>query len=232
MINQAIILAGGLGTRLKNVISEIPKPMAPINNIPFLDYLFRYLKNQGITSVILSVGYKNEIIKEYFKDDFIGIKIKYAIELEPLGTGGGIKLATQFLDDNDFFLLNGDTFFNVDLRALEEIHYRNKSELTLSLKPLNEFDRYGTVKTVEDKISSFEEKSYKESGLINGGVYALSKDIFKLVDEEKFSFEKDIMEKYVESKNFYGYISDTYFIDIGIPEDYSKAQVDFRKLNL
>ncbi len=232
MINQAIILAGGLGTRLKNVISEIPKPMAPINSIPFLDYLFRYLKNQGITNIILSVGYKNEIIKEYFKDEFLGIKIKYAIELEPLGTGGGIKLATQFIDNNDFFLLNGDTFFNVDLRALEEIHILYKSELTLSLKPLNDFDRYGTVKTDGDKISSFEEKSYKQAGLINGGVYVLNKKIFESVNKEKFSFEKDIMEKYVKSKNFYGYISDTYFIDIGIPEDYSKAQVDFRKLNL
>ncbi|EDP4615425.1 NTP transferase domain-containing protein, partial [Campylobacter jejuni] len=161
---QAIILCGGLGTRLKSVIKNIPKPMAPINDKPFLEFIFEYLKKQGIKEVILAVSYKYEVIKEYFKDEFLGIKIKYSIEKEPLGTGGAIKEALKFIK-NEAYVLNGDTFFDIDLSKLK----LNRSKICLALKQMNDFDRYGTVNVNEQGfVISFEEKIFKNQGLING----------------------------------------------------------------
>ncbi|HEG0584703.1 TPA: NTP transferase domain-containing protein, partial [Campylobacter jejuni] len=172
---QAIILCGGLGTRLKSVIKDIPKPMAPINDKPFLEFIFEYLKKQGIKEVILAVSYKYEVIKEYFKDEFLGIKIKYSIEKEPLGTGGAIKEALKIIK-NEAYVLNGDTFFGIDLSKLK----LNGGKICLALKQMNDFDRYGTVNVDGlGLVISFEEKVFKKQGLINGGIYLLDKDIFK-----------------------------------------------------
>ncbi|EAI3784746.1 nucleotidyltransferase family protein [Campylobacter jejuni] len=213
---QAIILCGGLGTRLKSVIKDIPKPMAPINDKPFLEFIFEYLKKQGIKEVILAVSYKHEVIKEYFKDEFLDIKVKYSIEKEPLGTGGAIKEALKFIK-NETYVLNGDTFFDIDLSKLK----LNGSRICLALKQMNDFDRYGTV-NVDDQgfVISFEEKVFKKQGLINGGIYLLAKDIFNEFDlEKKFSFEEFLQENYKKLKTR-ACIFDDYFIDIGVPEDY------------
>ncbi|EMX7069576.1 nucleotidyltransferase family protein, partial [Campylobacter jejuni] len=213
---QAIILCGGLGTRLKSVIKNIPKPMAPINDKPFLEFIFEYLKKQDIKEVILAVSYKYEVIKEYFKDEFLGIKIKYSIEKEPLGTGGAIKEALKFVK-NEAYVLNGDTFFDIDLSKLK----LNESKICLALKQMNDFDRYGTVNVDEqDLVISFEEKVFKKQGLINGGIYLLTKDVFNEFDlEKKFSFEEFLQENYKKLKAR-AEICDDYFIDIGVPEDY------------
>ncbi|ENM1574665.1 nucleotidyltransferase family protein [Campylobacter jejuni] len=213
---QAIILCGGLGTRLKSVIKDIPKPMAPINNKPFLEFIFEYLKKQGIKEVILAVSYKYEVIKEYFKDEFLDIKIKYSIEKEPLGTGGAIKEALKFVK-NKAYVLNGDTIFDIDLKKL----ILNNSKICLALKQMNDFDRYGTVNVNEQGfVISFEEKVFKKQGLINGGIYLLTKDIFNEFDlEKKFSFEEFLQENY-EKLKAKACIFDDYFIDIGVPEDY------------
>ncbi|EAO7337497.1 D-glycero-D-manno-heptose 1-phosphate guanosyltransferase [Campylobacter jejuni] len=213
---QAIILCGGLGTRLKSVIKNIPKPMAPINDKPFLEFIFEYLKKQGIKEVILAVSYKYEVIKEYFKDEFLGIKIKYSIEKEPLGTGGAIKEALKFIQ-NQVYVLNGDTFFDIDLSKLK----LNGSKICLALKQINDFDRYGTVNVDGlGLVISFEEKVFKKQGLINGGIYLLDKDIFKdFALQEKFSFEEFLQENYRNLKAR-AEIFDNYFIDIGVPEDY------------
>ncbi|HEF2457243.1 TPA: nucleotidyltransferase family protein [Campylobacter jejuni] len=213
---QAIILCGGLGTRLKSVIKDIPKPMAPINNKPFLEFIFEYLKKQGIKEIILAVSYKYEVIKEYFKDEFLGIKIKYSIEKEPLGTGRAIKEALKFIK-NEAYVLNGDTFFDIDLSKLK----LNRSKICLALKQMNDFDRYGMINI--DKhglVISFEEKVFKKQGLINGGIYLLTKDIFNdFALQEKFSFEEFLQENYKKLKAR-ACIFDDYFIDIGVPEDY------------
>ncbi|OIN33718.1 D-glycero-D-manno-heptose 1-phosphate guanosyltransferase [Campylobacter jejuni] len=213
---QAIILCGGLGTRLKSVIKDIPKPMAPINDKPFLEFIFEYLKKQGIKEVILAVSYKYEVIKEYFKDEFLGIKIKYSIEKEPLGTGGAIKEALKFVK-NEVYVLNGDTFFDIDLSKLK----LEKSKICLALKQMNDFDRYGTVNVDEQGfVISFEEKIFKKQGLINGGIYLLDKDIFNEFNlEKKFSFEEFLQENYKNLKAR-AEIFDDYFVDIGVPEDY------------
>ncbi|WP_087698948.1 D-glycero-D-manno-heptose 1-phosphate guanosyltransferase [Campylobacter jejuni] len=215
---QAIILCGGLGTRLKSVIKDIPKPMAPINDKPFLEFIFEYLKKQSVKEVILAVSYKYEVIKEYFKDEFLGIKIKYSIEKEPLGTGGAIKEALKFIK-NELYVLNGDTFFDIDLSKLK----LDKSKICLALKQMNDFDRYGTINI--DKhglVISFKEKVFKKQGLINGGIYLLTKDIFNEFDlEKKFSFEEFLQENYKKLKAR-ACIFDDYFIDIGVPSDYER----------
>lgn len=227
MITEAIILAGGLGTRLKGVVHDIPKPMAPINDIPFLKYLLEDVHQYGMERIILAVGYKWEAIRDYFGDKFMGMEIVYAIENEPLGTGGGIKNAMEYLIGTDFFLLNGDTFFKVDLRALEVHYSTNESDLCLSLKAMTNFDRYGTVSLEGNQITAFQEKKPMTEGLINGGVYILNTKIFELAKgQKKFSFETDIMESGLEQFKVHGFISDSYFIDIGIPEDYQQAQKD------
>ncbi|EOD5131695.1 TPA: nucleotidyltransferase family protein [Campylobacter coli] len=215
---QAIVLAGGLGTRLKSVVQDLPKPMAPINGKPFLAFVLEYLKKQGIAEVVLSVSYKYELIQEYFKDEFEGIKIYYNIEKELLGTGGAIKDALEFIQ-NQAYVLNGDTIFDIDLKKL----VLNDSKICIALKQMQNFDRYGTVK-VDDQgiVTSFEEKVFKKQGLINGGVYLLKKDIFDEFDlEKKFSFEEFLQANYKILK-IQTQIFDDYFVDIGIPQDYIK----------
>ncbi|EOH7341643.1 nucleotidyltransferase family protein [Campylobacter coli] len=213
---QAIVLAGGLGTRLRSVVQDLPKPMAPINGKPFLAFVLEYLKKQGITEIILSVSYKYELIQEYFKDEFYGMKIHYNIEKELLGTGGAIKDALKLVK-KEAYVLNGDTLFNINLKKL----ILNSSKICIALKQMQNFDRYGTVNIDNQGIvTSFEEKVFKKQGLINGGIYLLKKDIFDKFDlEKKFSFEEFFQKNYKVLK-IQTQIFDDYFIDIGIPEDY------------
>lgn len=228
MTEEAIVLAGGFGTRLKTVVSDIPKPMAPVAGIPFLEYVLRYLSHQGITHLVLAVGHLREQIIGHFGDSFEGMDISYSEEVDPLGTGGGILQACGFLKGKRAFVVNGDTFFHVDLAKLETLHVQKGAALTLALKPMHRFERYGTVETdANGKVEGFLEKQYRESGLINGGVYCLETTLFEDRMPKVFSFEKDVLERRVREGVIYGVESDTYFIDIGIPEDYQKAQEDF-----
>ncbi|AJC90218.1 nucleotidyltransferase family protein [Campylobacter subantarcticus] len=215
---QAIVLAGGLGTRLKSVVQDLPKPMAPINGKPFLTFVLEYLKKQGIIEVILSVSYKYELIQEYFKDEFEGMKIRYNIEKDLLGTGGAIKDVLKLIQ-NQAYVLNGDTIFDIDLKKLA----LNDSKICIALKQMQNFDRYGTVNVNKQGIvTSFEEKVFKKQGLINGGIYLLKKDVFDEFDlEKKFSFEEFLQSK-CNALKIQTQIFDDYFIDIGIPEDYEK----------
>ncbi|WP_456426824.1 nucleotidyltransferase family protein [Desulfurobacterium sp.] len=231
MVKEAIVLAGGLGTRLRKVIKDVPKPMADVNGKPFLKYLLTFLAKQKIEKVILSVGYKYEIIKNYFGKSFLGMELVYSVESEPLGTGGGIRKSLSFIDSKEVFVMNGDTFFDVDLKKLFLFHKEKSSVLSVALKPMKQFDRYGSVKLDRNKrIIGFEEKKYYESGLINGGIYLLNKDFFLSFDlGAKFSFEKDFLEKYYNFYAFYGLEFEEYFIDIGIPEDYEKFKDDMKK---
>ncbi|MDF2953381.1 MAG: NDP-sugar pyrophosphorylase [Thermodesulfobacterium sp.] len=223
MIKEAIVLAGGLGKRLRKVVKDVPKPMADVNGKPFLEYLLTFLARQKIEKVVLSVGYKYEVIKNYFGNSFSGMKLVYSIESKPLGTGGGIRRSLSFVDSNEAFVLNGDTFFDIDMEKLYFFHKEKNSVLSVALKPMRHFDRYGSVKLDKNnRIIGFEEKKYYESGLINGGIYLLNKNFFMSFALEEFSFEKDFLEKYYNSYAFYGLEFRDYFIDIGIPEDYEK----------
>jgi D-glycero-alpha-D-manno-heptose 1-phosphate guanylyltransferase len=231
---EAIILAGGFGTRLKSVVNDVPKPMADINGRPFLAYLLSALSLSGVSKAILSVGYKYDVIQNYFGDKYKNTAIVYAIEKNPLGTGGGLKQALKNVECEDALVLNGDTFFNVDLKALYGFHKQKSAVLTLALKQMHKIERYGTAVTNGDRITGFEEKAFKESGYINGGVYCLNKRISEYLDiygdNESFSFEKDIIEKNTKSLQPFAFISDGYFIDIGIPEDYARAKMEMGAL--
>lgn len=229
-IKEAIVLAGGKGTRLQSVVSNVPKPMAPIGEKPFLALLLQYLQSQGIEKVVLSVGYMYEIIQETFGNSYNGLVISYSVETEPLGTGGAIAKAMTMTEGENVLVLNGDSFIKVELEEIEKHIPCSKNESLLVLKEMRNISRYGSVVLENDVITAFEEKQFKEKALINAGVYVLNKDIFK--DKhlpEKFSFEKDFLEKEVEKGNLKGIVTNGYFIDIGVPEDYQKAQIELVK---
>jgi len=232
MTTTAIILAGGFGTRLQPVVKDLPKPMADIAGKPFLQYLLNEISRQEISKVILSVGYKWEVIKKYFGDSYAGMQLHYSVEEEPLGTGGAILKAVESSDKKEFCIFNGDTFFKIDLAKFYSLHQHSASLLSIALKSIKNFDRYGVVHIdASNRIRSFEEKKFYPEGNINAGIYLLKRNLFdKLSFPEKFSFEKDLMEKYCSEIKFSGFPFDDYFIDIGIPEDYSRAQIELPAL--
>lgn len=232
MLKEAIILAGGFGTRLQTVVNDVPKPMAPINNIPFLNYVFDYLKHYQIQHVVLSTGYLADKILDYYKDEFNGIKISYAKEETPLGTGGGIRLAMSKCTTQDILVLNGDSFFDVDINMHYSNHVLKQADCTLALRKVDNAARYGTIQLgASNVIDAFKEKdSIERGGLINGGVYILNRETYlsKTEADSAFSIEKDFYEKRIKELDIFGFEYNGYFIDIGIPEDYKKAQDDFK----
>jgi len=233
MVKEAIILAGGLGTRLRKVLEDIPKPMAPIQGVPFLKYLFWYLKTfPSIEKLILSVSYKKEIVMDYFGSSYEGFEVEYAVEETPLGTGGAIKNAFKLVKGNTALVLNGDTLFKVDLAEFVRLAFGVPFHIAIALKPIAQAGRYGSIElTPEGRIKSFKEKEEQQKALINGGMYLVKKEVFDLVKTpDKFSFEKDFLEKYLDKLRVYGFVFDSYFIDIGIPEDYERAKKELPKI--
>lgn len=228
---QAIILAGGLGTRLRSVVSELPKCMAPVAGRPFLFYVINYLRIQGIEKFIFSLGYKHEIIEDYLKDQFSTLQYECVIEEEPFGTGGAIQLACYKATEKNVVIANGDTLFKINGEELFSFHIEQEADCTLALKPMKHFDRYGVVELNEKAaVSNFKEKQFYESGFINGGLYVLNVENFLSKKfPAKFSFEKDYLEKYYQQGKIYGIIQDSYFIDIGIPEDYERVQKELKQ---
>jgi D-glycero-alpha-D-manno-heptose 1-phosphate guanylyltransferase len=225
MIKETIILAGGLGTRLRSAVPDLPKCMAPVNGKPFLYYVITHLQKQGINKFIFSLGYKSEVIVAYLNELSI-INYQLSIEKEPLGTGGAIQFAASKATEKSVLILNGDTLFSINVETISALHELKDADCTLSLKPMQDFNRYGVVELNNDaSVSSFKEKQYYKTGLINGGVYALNTESFLREGlPEKFSFEKDYLEQYYNKRKIYGIVQDEYFIDIGIPEDFERAQ--------
>ncbi|HRE49985.1 MAG TPA: nucleotidyltransferase family protein [Flavitalea sp.] len=226
LIKEAIILAGGLGTRLRSAVPDLPKCMAPVAGRPFIAYVIDYYRSQGITSFIFSLGYKHERIAEYISAAYPGLSHQCVIEEEPLGTGGAIRRSCETASGQNVMVLNGDTFFKVDIRSMSRFHQDKEADCTLALKPMINSDRYGIVETHPDhSIRSFREKQFYAKSLVNGGVYLLNTQQFlKEGLPQKFSFEKDYLEALFAERKIYGFIQDVYFIDIGIPEDFRKAQ--------
>jgi D-glycero-alpha-D-manno-heptose 1-phosphate guanylyltransferase len=231
-VQEAIILAGGLGTRLKEVVGDMPKPMAPVNGRPFLEYILDYLDHFEIEHVILSVGYKHELIIDHFGKKYKSVDIEYSVEESPLGTGGAIKKAFGYTFGKKAMVFNGDTMFRMNLLRLFDFHVIKSSDFTIVLRQVDDVSRYGAVERDDDyRIIRFNEKGEKSGkGMINGGIYLINKKFFEKIEfPEKFSIEKDCFEKMVHTFPFYGTICKQYFIDIGIPEDYQKAQDEFKE---
>jgi D-glycero-alpha-D-manno-heptose 1-phosphate guanylyltransferase len=219
----AMILAGGLGTRLRPVVKDRPKPMATIQGVPFLEILIRSLAEKGVTNFVLLTGYQGELIEDYFRThQHQGINIIVSPESEPLGTGGPVKNAEGFATDPSL-LVNGDTFFDVDVKELYRFHLDRRARVTLSLRPVDDVSRYGSV-IIDDNgvITGFREKGpgAGRPGLINAGLSFLSKDFIHSLPDGPFSMETDIFPKLVGTGEMFGLRQEGSFFDIGTPESY------------
>src|SRR3989344_3209527 len=229
-MTTAIILAGGLGSRLRAVVPDMPKPMAPINGRPFLEYLIDYWVSQGVDHFVLSVGYKREIIEQHFAARYRGIKMDYAVEDRPRGTGGGLLLALNHLRQSGAFLiLNGDTFFEVDLASMRRYHQDRHAETTIALREAEANGRYAHVEVDNDGMITVFDSRVRTSGptLINGGVYLAERSAFSGMLPEPdapVSLEHQLYPRMLAAgRRMYGFQSPGRFIDIGIPEDYRCA---------
>lgn len=232
MLREAIILAGGFGTRLSHVVSDVPKPMAPVYGKPFLTYLLDRLIDAGIRRVILATGYKHECIESYFGPSYRGAEIVYSQETTPLFTGGAIRKAAEQIQSEDFVVLNGDTLFDIDFAKLYDFHTKYHAKLSIALRQVADTSRYGSVTCTNDHIVSFSEKAESVgAGDINGGIYMINRSWLLNQDlPSKFSFEKELMQPMAGDPSFYGLSFNTYFIDIGVPEDYYRAQEEFKSI--
>ena len=232
MLREAIILAGGFGTRLSHVVSDVPKPMAPVYGKPFLTYLLDRLIDAGIRRVILATGYKHECIESYFGPSYRGTEIVYSQETTPLFTGGAIRKAAEQIQSEDFVVLNGDTLFDIDFAKLYDFHTKHHAKLSIALRQVADTSRYGSVTCTNDHIVSFSEKAESVgAGDINGGIYMINRSWLLNQDlPSKFSFEKELMQPMAGDPSCYGLSFNTYFIDIGVPEDYYRAQEEFKSI--
>jgi len=218
------VLAGGLGTRLRDIVTDVPKPMAPINNRPFLEYLFERLFIFNVEKVILSVGYKSQCIFSHFNNSYKNIDIVYCKEDAPLGTGGALLRSLSLTNSDQVLVLNGDTFMDLDLFKLKDFSTKTSASVMV-LRQVDDTTRYGRVEIHENNILSIKQ-SVKGSGLINAGAYVIRSNFFKQFDilEDSFSLEKDILPLALEAKLFDGFVHNGLFIDIGIPDDFYKAK--------
>lgn len=226
-MKECIIIAGGLGSRLGEIASDNPKCLVKILDKSFISYLFDYLVRENFEHVILSLGYGATKIAKWLEANKYPFEITVVVEKEQLGTGGAIKNALSAVRGENPFVMNGDTLFKVDTNQMRSVHSNNGADITIALKPMMNIDRYGSVSIDNnERVIRFKEKESLVEGLINGGVYIVKRAIFENVDDTIFSFEKNILE-HTEKFRVYGHIDDSYFIDIGTPEDYQKANIDF-----
>ena len=226
MDREAIILAGGFGTRLKKRIEAIPKPMAPVNGRPFLEYIMDHLLGFGVNHFILSTGHLSDTIENHFGSLYRGAKVTCSREEKPLGTGGAIKRALNICSSEEILVANGDTLFTANINALEELHRRSGADITIALLTLQDRSRYGSVVTNEgNRVIAFNEKrATGGSGVVNGGIYIINKNVMlSYTLPEQFSIELDLFMPNLKDLRIYGYRSDDYFIDIGTPGDYERA---------
>lgn len=223
---DAIILAGGLGTRLRARVADRPKPMAPIAGRPFLAFLLDYLARQGISRVVLSVGYGRDSIIGFFGERYGGLDLAYAVEEEPLGTGGAIRHAMAQSEADPLWVVNGDTFLALDYGAMRAAHLKpGVPAMSMALRHEADAGRYGTVVLDGGRIVGFA-ASGSGAGLINSGVYLVSRSLFAAGAPERFSFERDFLPEAVSRLEVRAHVTPAWFIDIGIPEDYDRAQTE------
>ncbi len=229
---QAILLAGGLGTRLRSVVSDRPKPMALIQGRPFMEYVIKELVGQAIDHIIFAVGYKGSMVEEYFGDgSAFGVRASYAYEETLLGTAGAIKNAARHMTDQEVFVLNADTFYRLDYCRLTRQKKEMALDMALVLREVEDVSRYGQAVLTHGRLTGFNEKTAGQArGTINGGVYLLSRDLIDSIPQGKVSLEQEMIPQWLsEGKKLGGFVNDGYFIDIGIPQDYYRFMEDVEK---
>jgi D-glycero-alpha-D-manno-heptose 1-phosphate guanylyltransferase len=230
---EAIVLAGGLGTRLKGALEGVPKPMAPVAGRPFLEILLGRLARAGCGRVILSVGHLHEVIERHFGAARRGMAVDYAIETAPLGTGGAIRAALAEGREENILVLNGDTFLEADYVEMMRFHAAQGARLTIAVTHQPEVARYGGVVLEGTRIAGFEEKGRSGPGWINAGIYVIRRDLEWPRDlPEKFSLETDFLVRELACIRPVAYKVDGRFIDIGVPEDLARAQIELAGLDL
>lgn len=224
---EAIVLAGGLGTRLASRLHGLPKPMAPVAGRPFLEILLTQLRRSGCTRVLLSVGHQHTVIQDHFGESFDGMTVDYVVESVPLGTGGAIRLALAEAHEESVLVLNGDTFIDADYAAMLRFHASQNAVATLAVVHCDNVSRYGGV-TIEDQdIVGFEEKGRSGPGWISAGTYVLARNLaWPPALPEKFSIETDFFMPEVARLRPAAYKVEGFFLDIGIPEDLDRAQTE------
>lgn len=221
---HAIVLAGGFGTRLQSVVSDVPKPMAPVGGRPFLEILLCHLERLGFDQVTMSVGYLSHLIFNHFGPKFGGMQLTYAVESTPLGTGGAVVLARRECVDPHVFVFNGDTYLDFDARAVEALWRRKGNPIVMACQ-VEDTARYGRLLVEGDRVRGFSEKGATGPGLINAGAYLLDlRDLVAWAEGVKFSLEQDYLVPAVTKREI-NYYADTHnFIDIGVPDDYFRAE--------
>lgn len=226
MATEAIVLAGGLGTRLRSTVPELPKSMAPISGQPFLAYLLQFLETQGITRAVLAVGYRNEAIRAWFGARYRGVEVAYSVEEEPLGTGGALLKALGEVHGDFAFALNGDTFLRLNYAAMTQALQANAgARLAVALRRIQDASRYGTVIVRDGRVEGFLARGAQQPGLVNAGCYLMARDIFERYPmPAKFSWETDFLEPRAADIRPVAVECDAPFIDIGIPEAFEQAQ--------
>jgi D-glycero-alpha-D-manno-heptose 1-phosphate guanylyltransferase len=223
---EAVILAGGFGTRLREVVPDLPKSMAPVAGRPFLEILFASLERKEFRRLVVSLGYMAEKVVTYFGSRFAGIELVYEIELTPLGTGGALRQAMSRCNADHVFVFNGDTYLDLEVRDLESQWQKNHAPIIVSREVLDTA-RYGRLNTDRGRIVGFAEKGVTGSGLINAGCYVFPTDILNDFPRGRpFSLETDFLAKAVGNQRFDLFVSNGRFIDIGVPEDYIRAQTE------
>lgn len=222
---EAIVLAGGFGTRLRQVLSDVPKPMAPINHQPFLRYVLDMLVAQGVDRIVIATGYMHEKIEEAFGASYRGAKLLYSQEDTPLLTGGAVKKALTLCTEESILIVNGDTFFEVNYQEMQKQMRVKNADFVIAVKHLQHFTRYGRLEfSSQGHVVKFIEKQPTDDGYINGGVYLMKRSFLNNELREAFSIEKDVMEIDTINRRIFAYPSEGYFLDIGVPEDYEHAQ--------
>lgn len=227
---EAVVLAGGLGTRLSSRLHDCPKAMAPVAGRPFLEFLLDHLINSGCQRVLLSVGYLRQVIERAFGGSYRGVPIHYVIEEQPLGTGGAIRLALEHARESAVLVTNGDTFADVDPSEVLAAHAAGKSPLTMAVTHVEDMGRYGGVIVKGGSVAGFIEKGQRGPGWINAGTYVVDRDLAWPKElQSRFSFETDFLTPYVTQVRPTAYSFSGYFLDIGIPEDLDRAQLELAK---
>ncbi len=223
----AVILAGGRGTRLGSLTDDTPKPLLQVAGRPFIFHVLDYLKDQGISNVILATGYLGSHFESVIGTEYKGISIRYSLETSPLGTGGGLMQALSMVKEKSLFMLNGDTLFKADLRALEKKHHEMKASLSLIARAVEDTARYGRLDFQDDVLTVIHEKGDTGPGYINGGIYILQKNQWPASFKRKaFSLESEVLPLLIKTNRVSFVVSDAYFIDIGVIEDLERGQAE------
>jgi D-glycero-alpha-D-manno-heptose 1-phosphate guanylyltransferase len=224
---KAVVLCGGLGTRLGELTKDMPKPLLDVAGRPFMHHVLGKLKAAGVTDVTLATSYHWDKIAAVYGTRWQGLAVRYSVEEEPLGTGGAIKQAMQVAQAHEALVLNGDTLFDMDFNALIALHAQRRAQVSVAVRRVPDVSRYGAVDMdSEGRIVQFGEKLRQGEGLINAGVYVVKSEVFDGIEAARFSFESEVLAAGIARLRLYAMEAAGYFIDIGIPEDLARANRD------